>query len=46
MSEIKKDHAKSGELYEGRLNDLWLDNKLEYSAIIAIKHNEKCEVLE
>ena len=46
MSTIKKDHAKGGELYEGRLEDLWLDSKLYVTALIAIKHNEKCEALE
>ena len=46
MSAIKKDHVKSGEFYEGRLNDLWLDNKSVYTAIIAVFHDEKCEVIE
>jgi len=46
MSEIKENHRKTGEMYEGRLEHLWLDNKHDVSAIIAKKHNEKCEVLE
>lgn len=46
MSQIKAHDRKSGELYEGRLNDLYLESKMVCVAIIAEFHNKKCEVLE